>query len=230
MAYIGAVPAKITTTATSSLLHWQKPHEALSLLANVDGVQLSKASIISMSIEILDSYGLADMTMRRVSSQLGVAPGALYWHFKNKQALIDATARHLLAQWSATSFHSLESACVELRRAMLAHRDGAELISAAVSDADLRQDIEQVLAQAIGGSQAALGASTALHFVLGSTVIAQAEHQAAQATAGQSVHSTDGKAGEPGAAAPDVCEADSLHFLQGVHLIDSGLRALESDA
>ncbi|QAU52070.1 TetR family transcriptional regulator [Corynebacterium pelargi] len=200
------------------------------LLAKVDGVQLSKASIISMSIEILDSYGLADMTMRRVSSQLGVAPGALYWHFKNKQALIDATARHLLAQWSTTSFDSLETACVQLRRTMLAHRDGAELISAAVSDADLRHDIEAVLAAAIDGPQAQLGASTALHFVLGSTVIAQAEHQAAQATAGHSASTTIEQEAGDGSQMPAECDADSHHFLQGVRLIDSGLRALESDA
>ena len=62
-------------------------------------VQLSKDSIIAASLTILGTFGLADMTMRRVAASLGVAPGALYWHFKNKQALIDATARTLLADF-----------------------------------------------------------------------------------------------------------------------------------
>src|SRR5690625_3315208 len=59
-------------------------------------VQLNRETIIDTALSILNSFGLADMTMRRVAKQLDVAPGALYWHFKNKQELIGATARRIL--------------------------------------------------------------------------------------------------------------------------------------
>ena len=92
-------------------------------------MQLSRDSIIAASLTILGRFGLADMTMRRVAASLGVAPGALYWHFKNKQALIDATARTLLADFLTSRYDDFPTACRALRDAMLATRDGAELIN-----------------------------------------------------------------------------------------------------
>ena len=46
---------------------------------------------------ILDSYGIADLTMRRLARELDVTPGALYWHFANKQELLGAVADQVLA-------------------------------------------------------------------------------------------------------------------------------------
>ena len=112
-------------------------------------MQLSKDSIIAASLTILGTFGLADMTMRRVAASLGVAPGALYWHFKNKQALIDATARTLLADFLTSRYDDFPTACRALRNAMLATRDGAELISAALIDPTLRAEVTKVLSVAV---------------------------------------------------------------------------------
>ena len=59
-------------------------------------VQLYRETIIDQALELLDAYGLADMTMRRVASSLGVAAGALYWHIANKQELITAVAHKII--------------------------------------------------------------------------------------------------------------------------------------
>ena len=135
-------------------------------------MQLSKDSIIAASLTILGTFGLADMTMRRVAASLGVAPGALYWHFKNKQALIDATARTLLADFLTSRYDDFPTACRALRDAMLATRDGAELISAALIDPTLRAEVTKVLSATVPES----GAVTALHFVMGATVLEQSEY------------------------------------------------------
>ena len=58
---------------------------------------LSRESISRQGLAILDEYGLADVTMRRVASALGVAPGALYWHISNKQELIAGIATLIIA-------------------------------------------------------------------------------------------------------------------------------------
>ena len=50
-------------------------------------MQLSRERITQAALELLSGYGLADVSMRRVASSLGVAPGALYWHIANKQEL-----------------------------------------------------------------------------------------------------------------------------------------------
>lgn len=60
-------------------------------------MQLHRDRILSTALELLNSYGLADVTMRRVSTTLGVAPGALYWHVANKQALIAGMAEEILS-------------------------------------------------------------------------------------------------------------------------------------
>ena len=45
-----------------------------------------------------DREGAAAVTMRRLGAELGVDPTAVYRHFRNKQALLDAMADHLFAR------------------------------------------------------------------------------------------------------------------------------------
>ena len=110
-------------------------------------VQLYRETIIDQALELLDAYGLADMTMRRVASSLGVAAGALYWHIANKQELITAVAHKIitpvfaLADGLAITAESEpaqqppspQEFCTTLHATLLAHRDGAELVHAAAA-------------------------------------------------------------------------------------------------
>ena len=64
-------------------------------------MQLRRADVVDGAMAILDEYGLADLTMRRLASSLGVQPGALYWHFPNKQTLLGALADRILAPLDA---------------------------------------------------------------------------------------------------------------------------------
>ena len=73
--------------------------------------------------------------MRRLGAELGVQPSALYHHFANKQTLLAAVADEILARgrraprpadaWDAR----VVALCLELRDAMLAYRDGAEVVA-----------------------------------------------------------------------------------------------------
>ena len=63
---------------------------------------------------------------------LHVGPGALYWHFKDKQSLLGAIADALLADVDAppsgeTWDERLRDLAHRLRNALLSRRDGAEL-------------------------------------------------------------------------------------------------------
>jgi hypothetical protein len=149
-------------------------------MTSIKIVQLSKDLIIAASLEILGNYGLADMTMRRVATQLSVAPGALYWHFKNKDALIDATVRTVLADFLApdpqSRYDDLSAACTHMRQLMLSLRDGAELVSAALTNPEFRTAILDVLNSTLPESAPSAGSATALHFVVGATVFEQTEH------------------------------------------------------
>lgn len=60
------------------------------------GVALTREKILDTALDVLRTYGLADLSMRRLASELSVAPGALYYHVKNKQELLASLATSLL--------------------------------------------------------------------------------------------------------------------------------------
>ena len=152
-----------------------------------------RADVVDRAVGVLDAYGLADLTMRRLGSELGVQPSALYHHFANKQTLLAAVADEVLARGArgprpAAWDDRVATVCSELRDAMLAYRDGAELVATAYSfglGATGPYD-ELVAALADGGLDAALvptAARTLLHFVFGHVTDEQTHLQAGSAGA-----------------------------------------------
>lgn len=59
---------------------------------------LTRTDVVDTATRILREYGLGDLTMRRLARELGVQPGALYWHVADKQDLLVAVTEGLLAR------------------------------------------------------------------------------------------------------------------------------------
>lgn len=145
-------------------------------------MQLHKQDVVGAAVAILDEYGIVDLSMRRLARELNVTPGALYWHFANKQQLLGAVADRILApvaqpdgDW-ARQVTVLASA---LRDALLSHTDGAELVSASVA-AGRSAAADRILGwltDAIAGADAELAARTVVYYVLGFTVDEQSRLQ-----------------------------------------------------
>ncbi|MGZ6777466.1 MAG: TetR/AcrR family transcriptional regulator C-terminal domain-containing protein [Mycobacterium sp.] len=150
-------------------------------------MQLHKRDVVEAATAILDTYGIADLTMRRLGRELNVSPGALYWHFANKQQLLGAIADRILesvddapGDWRG----SLSGICGGLRDALLSHTDGAELVSAsfAAGQSGAMTQIVARLAEAVAdagvrGEQAELAARTVVYYVLGFTADEQSRLQ-----------------------------------------------------
>jgi TetR/AcrR family transcriptional regulator, tetracycline repressor protein len=103
-------------------------------------MKIHRKQIIDTAMSLLDRDGLEGVTLRKVAAELHVHAGALYWHVKNKQELLDEMANVLLSEqfahfegptpeqdWSEW----LEGMCLRLRQAMLAHREGARVVAGA---------------------------------------------------------------------------------------------------
>jgi TetR/AcrR family transcriptional regulator, tetracycline repressor protein len=152
-----------------------------------------RADVVDRAVMVLDAYGLADLTMRRLGAELGVQPSALYHHFANKQTLLAAVADEVLARGPRGTRPDawddrVAAVCGELRDAMLAYRDGAELVATAYSfglGATAPYD-ELLAALADGGLDPTLvptAARTLLHFVFGHVTDEQTHLQAGSAGA-----------------------------------------------
>jgi TetR/AcrR family transcriptional regulator, tetracycline repressor protein len=145
-------------------------------------VQLHKRDVVEAATTLLDSYGIADLTMRRLARELDVSPGALYWHFANKQQLLGAVADRILD--GVPSATGVVDVCNRLRDALLSHTDGAELVSAsfaagqsAVMTRVLAQLTEAASDAGVAARHAELVARTVLYYVLGFTVDEQSRLQ-----------------------------------------------------
>lgn len=103
-------------------------------------MKIHREQIIDTAILLLDRDGLEGVTVRRVAAELDVQAGALYWHVRSKQDLLDEMANVLLSEqfahmeglapgqdWSDW----LQEVCMRLRQAMLAHREGARVVAGA---------------------------------------------------------------------------------------------------
>ncbi|MGP5577995.1 TetR family transcriptional regulator [Corynebacterium flavescens] len=141
-------------------------------------MQLKRDLIIESALELLQAYGLADVTMRRVATTLSVAPGALYWHIKNKQDLIAAMASRIIEPLNGSTTEDL---ALNLRSVLLSHRDGAEVTIAGLSlpgSKAWEQLVERFIASIDDDSEAArVAALSIIHLVLGATLMEQSRAQ-----------------------------------------------------
>jgi TetR/AcrR family transcriptional regulator, tetracycline repressor protein len=150
-------------------------------------VQLHKRDVVDAATRLLDDYGMADLSMRRLARELAVSPGALYWHFANKQQLLGAVADRILAHVDdvpADWRPRVAGICGQLRDALLSHTDGAELVSASFA-AGQSEAMARILAwvadaaaaAGVDSAHAATAARTVLYYVLGFTADEQSRLQ-----------------------------------------------------
>lgn len=103
-------------------------------------MSLTRQQVIGEALNLVDAEGLDALTLRALAGRLGVQAPTLYWHVHNKSELLDALADAILddALAAIPTFDSkaewgewLLAALHQLRHAMLAHPDGARIVSGA---------------------------------------------------------------------------------------------------
>lgn len=144
--------------------------------------------IVQSAFQLLDEVGLDGLSLRKVACNLGIRAPSLYWHFKNKQALIDALADALISDvavhvpegqpWRAT-LHQLAG---EFRAAFKAHRDGARVYAGTFLATDNVMRVADVTIEAMvgGGASVERAATTAMdliYYVLGFVIEEQSLQQ-----------------------------------------------------
>src|ERR1700736_1609242 len=85
---------------------------------------LTRAAIVRRALKIGEAEGLDAVSLRRLASEFGVTPMALYRHVRDKQDLINAMAEVVMEGLDLTvGFRASKSWTDQVRRAMLNFRD-----------------------------------------------------------------------------------------------------------
>ncbi|CCH78149.1 Transcriptional regulator, TetR family [Nostocoides japonicum T1-X7] len=150
---------------------------------------LNRQQVVDEAMRIVDAEGLDALTLRGLAGRLGVQAPTLYWHVRNKTALLDALGDRIMddvaeppppgpdddwREW-------LLAALVGLRQAMLAHRDGARIVSGA-RDSFRRADFSEramstLVDRGVPLQQARMTVLTAERYTIGHVLEEQASHR-----------------------------------------------------
>ncbi|MFE4951010.1 TetR/AcrR family transcriptional regulator C-terminal domain-containing protein [Leifsonia sp. NPDC056665] len=195
----------------------------------------SRDDVAETALRILDDYGLPDLTMRRLAAALDVQPSALYWHFPNKQTLLAELADRIVGRAAvippaatvpdASWPERVRAESAALRDALLAYRDGAEVVASTAAlglgAAPAQRRLEAAVRSGGFDAETAGRAGTALlHFVLG-----HVSHEQQRMQFDSIGVLATGEAADP------LDEGDSAAaFAFGVGLLVGGLQRLATDS
>ena len=189
------------------------------MFAERQSTRHDRESIVSTALRLLDEVGLPDLSMRRLANELGVQPSALYWHFSSKQELLAAVADRILVRIS-TDVPSTASAAVDVARsvrdALLAYRDGAEIVMSSYALGFGADRAHAALVDALSPVPADdrdARASVLLQFILGHALVVQ-----------QRLHAESHGAASP-SAQPDPSAEFEANFDLGVRTFLTGTGA-----
>ncbi|MDI9831603.1 TetR/AcrR family transcriptional regulator [Streptomyces sp. KAU_LT] len=98
---------------------------------------LDRTRVADTALRLLNEVGLDGLTLRAIARELDVKAPALYWHFKDKQALLDEMATEMYRRMVAgtpldpgdTWRERLLKTNRGLRAALRGYRDGAKVFS-----------------------------------------------------------------------------------------------------
>ncbi|MDT0450593.1 TetR/AcrR family transcriptional regulator C-terminal domain-containing protein [Streptomyces hesseae] len=97
--------------------------------------RIDRSQVAVTALRLLNEVGLEGLTLRRIAKELDVQAPALYWHFKNKQELLDEMATEMFrrmgtalcavdsSDWQAV----MTGAAHVIRDSVLGYRDGAKV-------------------------------------------------------------------------------------------------------
>ncbi|MEU4086118.1 TetR/AcrR family transcriptional regulator C-terminal domain-containing protein [Streptomyces aureus] len=204
--------------------------------------RLDKKQVVDTALRLLNETGLDGLTLRAIAKELDVQAPALYWHFKNKQELLDEMATEMYrrmvdvpgAAGGEGWRERLLAANRGLRAALLSYRDGAKVFSGSRFTGTLHAvEMERTLTLFTEAgftlTQAVRATSTAFLYTIGFVT----EEQGVQPLPGErrEGYDTDERARRmadfplSAAAGAEIFEDYERHFEEGLGLIVAGIGA-----
>jgi len=113
---------------------------------------LERESVVRAALKLLNEVGFSGLTLRKLADRLEVKASALYWHFENKQDLIDAMAEQIIlsdfkhVRSTSIGWRELLAMVARTHRRALSHyRDGAQILAhASLRQGSMLEGMEQL--------------------------------------------------------------------------------------
>jgi AcrR family transcriptional regulator len=211
---------------------------------------LDRQLILHQAFAVLNEAGLEGLTLRRLAARLNVKAPAIYWHFKDKQDLLDEMATQVLRE-SYQESAALEAmsewrkwviACSQaLRKSLLRYREGAKMFSGTyLTDAELYAPMEanlrRLTREGFTLRQAVVGLGALYSYTIGFVI----EEQATQLAPGEPNPQYDVAARErrvnkelyplAAAAGAEMFANHDARFAEGLAVIVTGLSTMLASA
>jgi AcrR family transcriptional regulator len=206
-------------------------------------VNLDRQTVVRAALGLLDRMGFDGLTVRKLAGELGVEAPALYWHFNNKEDLLDEMATAVFTDalrksgWPSTEAkwpEWTEQLGKQLRKMLLRYRDGARIFSGRyLTDSSLYGMMESALRKLTGAGfslrDATQGLNTVYCYAIGFAIEEQAvfprrRKRRRRYELAERAKRVDSKRFPLAAAAGEHAFADfDKHFEQGLRLIIQGL-------
>ncbi|SEC29333.1 TetR/AcrR family transcriptional regulator C-terminal domain-containing protein [Streptomyces sp. TLI_105] len=206
--------------------------------------RLQPETVAETALRLLNERGLEGLTLRAIAQELHVQAPALYWHFKNKQALLDEMAtvmyRQMVADPAArppgdVSWQERILAVNRgLRAGLLRYRDGAKVYSGArFTGTDHAADMEEQLGALVDAGfslrDAVRASTTAYMYTLGFVTEEQGTEEApGQTREGFDVDQRAERLADfplAAAAGAEIFTDYDSRFEEGLRLIVAGIQA-----
>jgi AcrR family transcriptional regulator len=97
--------------------------------------RLTRAAVVDRALALADASGLEALTIRKLATELGVTPMALYWHFRGKDELLEGLAERAWSEIDVTTdpaapwTDQLRGILVSLLTVLRAHPAAPQLIA-----------------------------------------------------------------------------------------------------
>ncbi|MFD4572299.1 TetR/AcrR family transcriptional regulator C-terminal domain-containing protein [Streptomyces sp. NPDC058417] len=203
---------------------------------------LDRRRVADTALTLLNRTGLDGLTLRAIATELDVKAPALYWHFKDKQALLDEMATEMYRRMIAdtpldpadTWQERLRRTAHGLRAALLGYRDGARVFSGsrftgAVHAEQMEDGLRLLTAAGFTLAQAVRATSTTYLYTLGFVIEEQGVHPLPdERREGYDVAERARMLADhplAAAAGAEIFEDYGRHFAEGLDLVIAGVTA-----
>jgi TetR/AcrR family tetracycline transcriptional repressor len=126
--------------------------DSAGVLDEGERTRLTRGAVVDRALALADASGLDGLTIRKLATELGVTPMALYWHFRGKDELLEGLAERIWGEIDTSVDAALPWA--DQLRGMLASL--VSVLRAHPAAAQLLAQSEKTSAAALNATEATL--------------------------------------------------------------------------